>query len=75
MPEGVTADEFLSLFFIWVVLSTQPILTVDEMIDEIVEEEVAVDEDTDDNGHLEEENEITKPRASAIRDAIDILAN
>ena len=45
------------------------------MIEEIVEDEVAVDEDTDDNDNLEEENEITKPRASVIHDAIDILAN
>ena len=46
------------------------------MIEEIVEDEVAVDEDTDDNDNLEEknENEITKPRASVIRHAIDILA-
>ena len=54
-------------------VSTQPILTDDEMIKEIVEDEVAVDEDTDDNYNLEEE--ITKPRAPVIRDAIDILAN
>ena len=40
-----------------------------------MEDEVAVDEDTDDNDNLEEENEITKPRASVIRDAIDILEN
>ena len=47
------------------------------MIEKIVEDEVAVDEDTDDNDNLEEENEneITKPRASEIRDDIDILAN
>ena len=40
-----------------------------------VEDEVAVDEDNDDNYNSEEENEneITKPRASVIRDAIDIL--
>ena len=44
------------------------------MIAEIVEEEVA--EDTNDNDNLEEENQndITKPRASIIRDAIDIPA-
>ena len=43
---------------------------------EIVEDEVSVDEHTYDNDNLEEENEneITKPRASVIRDAIDILA-
>ena len=46
------------------------------MIEEIVADEVAVDdEDTDDNYNLEEENEITKARASVICDAIDMLAN
>ena len=46
------------------------------MIEEIVEDEVAMDKDTDDNDNLEKENEneITKPRASIIRNAIDILA-
>ena len=41
----------------------------------MIEEIVAVDEDTNDNDNLEveNENEITKPRASIIRDAIDIL--
>ena len=41
-----------------------------------VEDEVAVDKDNTDNDTLEEvnENEITKPRASVIHDAIDILA-
>ena len=58
-----------------VVLSTQSILIDDELIEKIVEDEVAVDEDTDDNDNLEEEHENTKPRASVIRDAIDILAN
>ena len=47
------------------------------MPEEIVEDENAVDDDDnndDDNNKLEEENEneITKPRASVIRDAMSI---
>ena len=51
-------------------------MTDNKIIEEIIEDEVAVDEDTDVNGNSEEENENenTKPRASVIRDAIDILA-
>ena len=43
---------------------------MDEIIEEVVEDEAVVDEDTYDNDKLQEENEneITKPRTSVTRD-------